>query len=128
MKINLLLLKEPLEIWLANELNAFYMSTIYECLTPIRTWYLFSKTKSTAKKKDNSVFTLTAGWFFFRWCGQAMWPTMFTCIRIQMLRTFYFSFPLWRHGLPSYSFNFTFVFSALRIKECRYCSIIADLF
>ena len=58
---------------------------------------------------------------FFRSGGWAMWPTMLIYIAAQILRTFYFSFPLLRHGPPSYSFSCCFIFSLHFV--CCDCSL-----
>ena len=39
-----------------------------------------------------------------------MWPILLDYVAAQAFRTFHFSFPLLRHGPPSYSFNFTSIY------------------
>ena len=68
--------------------------------------------KAEHKIKITSVYRATDGvCFFFRSSGRAMWPTVLVYITALILRTFHFSFPLLRHGPPSYSFNWCFIFS-----------------
>ena len=65
-----------------------------------------------------SVSVLASEWdFFFRWCGKAIWPTMFIYIAAQMLKTFYYSFTLLRRGPPLCNFNFVFSFTVSSYQE-----------
>ena len=48
--------------------------------------------------KNTSASVLAARWFCFSpWHGQAMWPTIFIYIAVQIWRTFHFSLPLLKH-------------------------------
>ena len=48
--------------------------------------------------KNTSASVLAARWFCFSpWHGQAMWPTIFIYITVQIWRTFHFSLPLLKH-------------------------------
>ena len=71
-----------------------------------------NNTKSWAQNKNYSCLSrYQPSKGFFRSSGRAMWPTMLSYITAQILRKFHFNFPLLRHGPPSYSFNYYFIFS-----------------